>query len=112
MTAAETYWPGGDGSSAARIEEELVVTAGGCAVITRFPAEELLVTGRKYWTAGGRLDTLRDAESHLRTRAGRGETSVSARPQVQSQVERGARVGKSADGHEIDPGRRDLRGLL
>ena len=33
-------------ASAARIEEEVVVTASGCDVITRFPAEELLVAGR------------------------------------------------------------------
>ena len=26
----ETYWPAGDGWSAARIEEEVVVTADGC----------------------------------------------------------------------------------
>ena len=75
--ALETYWPGSDGWSAARIEEELVVTAEGCEVITKFPAEELLVAGRKYWTAGGQLNTLRNAESHLNTPAGRGETRTS-----------------------------------
>ena len=41
--ALETYWPAADGWSAARIEEELVVTADGCEVITKFPAEDLLV---------------------------------------------------------------------
>src|SRR5947199_6860255 len=46
--ALETYCAATDGRSAARIEEEVVVTAGGCDVITRFPAEELLVTGRVY----------------------------------------------------------------
>jgi Xaa-Pro aminopeptidase len=71
--ALETYWPAADGWSAARIEEEVVVTAGGCEVITKFPAEELLVAGRKYWTAGGALDTLRESQSHLNTAAGRGE---------------------------------------
>jgi Xaa-Pro aminopeptidase len=65
--ALETYWPARDGWSAARIEEEVVVTGDGCEVITRFPAEELLVAGRKYWTAGGALDTLRDAQSHRNT---------------------------------------------
>jgi Xaa-Pro dipeptidase len=65
--ALETYWPAGDGWSAARIEEEVVVTAQGCEVITKFPAEELLVAGRKYWTAGGELNTLREAQSHLNT---------------------------------------------
>jgi Xaa-Pro dipeptidase len=65
--ALETYWPAADGWSAARIEEEVVVTANGCEVITKFPAEELLVAGRKYWTAGGQLDTVREAQSHLNT---------------------------------------------
>jgi Xaa-Pro aminopeptidase len=76
--ALETYWPAADGWSAARIEEEVVVTADGCEVITKFPAEELLVAGRKYWTAGGALDTLRESQSHLNTAAGRGESSPAA----------------------------------
>src|SRR5712664_2329796 len=70
--ALETYWPAADGWSAARIEEEVVVTADGCEVITKFPAEELLVAGRKYWTVGGALGTLRESQSHLNTVAGRG----------------------------------------
>jgi Xaa-Pro aminopeptidase len=70
--ALETYWPASDGWSAARIEEEVVVTADGCEVITKFPAEELLVAGRKYWTVGGQLDTLRDSQSHLNTKLGSG----------------------------------------
>jgi Xaa-Pro dipeptidase len=39
--ALETYCPAKDGYSAARIEEEVVVTDKGCQVITHFPAEEL-----------------------------------------------------------------------
>jgi Xaa-Pro dipeptidase len=39
--ALETYCPATDGYSAARIEEEVVVTDKGCQVITLFPAEEL-----------------------------------------------------------------------
>jgi len=46
--ALETYCAATDGRSAARIEEEVVVTATGCDVLTRFPAEELLVAGRMY----------------------------------------------------------------
>jgi Xaa-Pro dipeptidase len=76
--ALETYWPASDGWSAARIEEEVVVTATGCEIITKFPAEELLVAGRKYWTAGGELSTLRESQSHLNTAAGRGEAASSA----------------------------------
>lgn len=41
--ALETYCPAKDGKSAARIEEEVVVTSNGCEVITLFPAEELPV---------------------------------------------------------------------
>jgi Xaa-Pro aminopeptidase len=71
--ALETYWPAGDGWSAARIEEEVVVTADGCEVITKFPAEELLVAGQRYWTVDGSLPALRDSQSHLNTAKGRGE---------------------------------------
>ncbi len=41
--ALETYCPAADGRSAARIEEEVVVTADGADVITLFPAEELFI---------------------------------------------------------------------
>lgn len=71
--ALETYWPASDGWSAARIEEEVVVTADGCEVITKFPAEELLVAGKRYWTVDGPLTATREPESHLNTPAGRGE---------------------------------------
>jgi Xaa-Pro dipeptidase len=42
--ALETYCPATDGYSAARIEEEVVVTDKGCRVITLFPAEELPIS--------------------------------------------------------------------
>ncbi|GAB3875151.1 M24 family metallopeptidase [Kibdelosporangium lantanae] len=41
--ALETYCPATDGVSAARIEEEVVVTERGAEVLTRFPAQELFV---------------------------------------------------------------------
>ncbi len=43
VIALETYCPATDGYSAARIEEEVVVTADGPQVITRFPSAELFV---------------------------------------------------------------------
>jgi Xaa-Pro dipeptidase len=43
VIALETYCPAKDGYSAARIEEEVVVTANGPQVITRFPSQELFV---------------------------------------------------------------------
>ena len=62
--ALETFWPAEDGWSAARIEEELVVTADGCEVISRFPAEQLMVTGPRYMTALGPLAPTRETESN------------------------------------------------
>jgi Xaa-Pro aminopeptidase len=43
VIALETYCPAKDGISAARIEEEVVVTAEGPRVITKFPSDELFV---------------------------------------------------------------------
>ena len=63
--ALETFWPASDGWSAARIEEQLVVTKDGCEVITRFPAEQLLVAGVRYYTATGPLPTTRETQSNL-----------------------------------------------
>lgn len=63
--ALETFWPASDGWSAARIEEQLIVTADGCEVITRFPAEELLVTAGGQYTVGGSLPGMREKESNL-----------------------------------------------
>ena len=44
--ALETYCPASDGFSAARIEEEVVVTDTGCRVITHFPAEDLPIANK------------------------------------------------------------------
>jgi Xaa-Pro aminopeptidase len=63
--ALETYWPASDGWSAARLEEEVVVTKDGCEVITRFPSEKLLVAGTHYFTAGGELPNTRETQSNL-----------------------------------------------
>jgi Xaa-Pro dipeptidase len=41
--ALETYCPASDGFSAARIEEEVVVTDDGPRILTLFPAEDLVV---------------------------------------------------------------------
>src|SRR5512143_1060914 len=60
--ALETFWPSKDGWSAARIEEEIVVTETGHEVITRFPAEKLLVAGAHYVSVDGPLSTTREHE--------------------------------------------------
>ena len=44
--ALETYCPATDGVSAARIEEEVVVTPEGAKVLTLFPAEELFIANQ------------------------------------------------------------------
>jgi Xaa-Pro dipeptidase len=41
--ALETYCPASDGFSAARIEEEVVVTPEGPRVLTLFPAQDLVI---------------------------------------------------------------------
>ena len=46
--ALETYCAASDGHSAARIEEEVLVTPYGNKVLTKFPADELLVCGTQY----------------------------------------------------------------
>ena len=63
--ALETYWPASDGWSAARLEEEVVVTKDSCEIITRFPSEKLLVAGTHYFTTGGELSTIRETQSNL-----------------------------------------------
>jgi Xaa-Pro aminopeptidase len=63
--ALETFWPASDGWTAARIEEQLIVTKDGCEVITRFPAEQLLIAGAHYYTATGPLTPIRETQSHL-----------------------------------------------
>jgi Xaa-Pro aminopeptidase len=75
--ALETYWPAADGWGAARIEEELVVTADGCQVITKFPAESLMVAGgQRYFTVDGPMNLTRDSQSHLNSPLGRGEQNA------------------------------------
>jgi Xaa-Pro aminopeptidase len=63
--ALETYWPSSDGFGAARIEEQMVVTKDGCELMTRFPAEQLMVAGAGYFTLGGVLPTTREMQSNL-----------------------------------------------
>ena len=76
--ALETFWPSKDGWRAARIEEEIVVTETGAEVITRFPAEELLVVGKKYFTVHGPLTTIR-------------EDNPEPSPRIQEMIDGGAR---------------------
>lgn len=76
--ALETYWPSADGIGAARIEEEVVVTADGCEVITKFPAETLMVAGgQRYYSVNGPLNNIRSSQSHHNTPEGRGEVTAS-----------------------------------
>jgi Xaa-Pro aminopeptidase len=63
--ALETFWPSTDGWSAARIEEEIVVTETGHEIITRFPADKLMVAGAHYYTVDGPLPSPRNTEPAL-----------------------------------------------
>ncbi|MGH7324658.1 MAG: M24 family metallopeptidase [Candidatus Rokuibacteriota bacterium] len=60
--ALENFWPAADGWSAARIEEEILVTDTGHEILTRFPAETLLVAGQRYWTFQGPLPGTRELD--------------------------------------------------
>jgi Xaa-Pro aminopeptidase len=44
--AVETFCPASDGVSAARIEEEVVLTPSGAKIISLFPAKELPVSNK------------------------------------------------------------------
>ena len=44
--AVETYCPASDGISAARIEEEVILTPTGPKIISLYPAEELPIANR------------------------------------------------------------------
>ena len=62
--ALETYCAAADGRSAARIEEEVIVAETGPQVITRFPAEELLVAGRTYVRGADFVDGRLVSDAH------------------------------------------------
>jgi Xaa-Pro aminopeptidase len=82
--ALETFWPATDGWSAARIEEQLVVTKDGCEVITRFPAEDLLIAGKPYYTVGGQLPLEREIASDRNTVLDAAAQEATPRPQASS----------------------------
>ena len=88
MFALETYWPASDGWSAARLEEEVVVTKDGCEVITRFPAEELLVAGGGQPTARGPLTGVRETQSNLNAADGRPVDGVVAGSRIEGAAAR------------------------
>jgi hypothetical protein len=44
-------------------------------VVTKFPAEELLVAGQRYFAVSGQLPLIRSSQSHLNTPAGRAEST-------------------------------------
>ncbi len=83
--ALETFWPAKDGWSAARIEEQLIVTKDGCEILSRFPAEQLPIAGRHYFTAEGRVAGVREIQSHL---------NASPNGQVESRSPGGAPSGQ------------------
>ena len=91
--ALETFWPTKDGTSAARIEEEIVVTATGHEVITRFPAEELLVAGAPFVTVGGQLPLVRETEAPPNP-----EVAKMVAAAAKAEVPKGEKVGAGSRG--------------
>jgi len=76
--ALETYCAATDGRNAARIEEEVIVTPDGPQIITRFPAQELLVTGRTYTNGADFIDDglSRESARHASTGNGHPDSSL------------------------------------
>src|SRR5262249_3147893 len=62
VVALENVGPASAGWSAARTEEEVLVTETGHEILTRFPAETLIVAGPRYWTATGPLAGTRELD--------------------------------------------------
>ena len=102
--ALETYWPAADGWSAARIEEEVVVTADGCEVITKFPAEELLVAGAAL--LDGRRRSSTPCASRSRTSTRRQDEATGGAMADTGPSERAARPVRADGG---DPAHREGR---
>ena len=72
--ALETVWAAPDGWSAARIVEKGVVASAGAEVITRFPAEDLLIAGASHFTTRhGPLAPVRETQSNLNRPAATGD---------------------------------------
>ena len=84
--ALETFWPASDGWSAARIEEQLVVTKDGCEIITRFPAEDLIVAGTPYFTRG--RDAARASATRSRTATRSSTRTPRRRPAQRARIAR------------------------
>src|SRR5437016_3170705 len=78
--ALETFWPASDGWAAARIEEQLVVTADGWKVITRLPALDRVKRGKPYYTVGGSLPLERDPQSNRNTELDAAAQAATVKP--------------------------------
>ena len=59
-----------DDLTAVRCDHDLLLDAG----------RRVTVAGRKYWTAGGALSTLRESQSHLNTANGAKSANGTSRP--------------------------------
>ena len=69
--ALETFWPASDGWSARPHRGAARRHRDGCEVITRFPAEDLLIAGKPYYTVGGTLPLEREVTVRPEHRARR-----------------------------------------
>ena len=94
--ALETYCPASDGRSAARIEEEVLVTADGPEILTRFPGDELLVAGRHYVRGADLVEHEADTVSVEVSQATRDASGATARPDRGRRGDRRARPRRGA----------------
>jgi Xaa-Pro aminopeptidase len=94
--ALETFWPASNGWQAARIEEQLVVTGDGCEVLTRFPAETLLIAGGELPTVDGPLPAMRETTSNLNNPSFLESVVVSAHNEGEAAPAQAAPAGASS----------------
>ena len=104
VIALETYCPAKDGYSAARIEEEVVITADGPQVITKFPSQELFVANavlRSLMATSRAAAPAADLETRSRCTA-RWSSAAGSRPAPRSCSSRASSAGRrtSASGQE------------
>ena len=98
--ALETYCAASDGLSAARIEEEVLVTADGTRILTRFPAEELLVAGAQYVRGADLVAERERAPGGRQVSPGR---RGRRRPQAVKRAVRSRRGARALPPHAADP---------
>ena len=99
--ALETFWPSTDGWSAARIEEEIVVTPTGHEIITRFPCGTAPGRGRPACHRRRHASDAARGRGHTELGGRRGLIAAGARAVAKTPEKIGAGL---ADGRQADDG--------